>query len=102
MLREPGSFYERKRSKTLLKVKSFTDAEAIVIGYEDGVGKCIGKVGALNVRNKEGVKFSVGSGLNFETRKNPPPLGSKITYKYYGTTLDGKPRFPIYLGVRVD
>ncbi|MBW3601006.1 MAG: DNA ligase, partial [Planctomycetes bacterium] len=33
MLREPGSLYEAGRSMTLLKVKSFRDAEARVIGH---------------------------------------------------------------------
>jgi DNA ligase-1 len=36
MLRQPGSLYVGKRSKTLLKVKTFYDAEAKVIGYEAG------------------------------------------------------------------
>ncbi len=34
MLRQPGSRYEAGRSRTLLKVKTFHDAEARVIGYE--------------------------------------------------------------------
>lgn len=33
MLRRPGSRYERVRSKSLLKVKAFLDAEAKVVGY---------------------------------------------------------------------
>lgn len=36
MLREPGSLYVNKRSGTLLKVKTFFDAEAKVVGYEPG------------------------------------------------------------------
>ena len=36
MLRQPGSLYVSKRSKTLVKVKTFYDAEAKVIGYEPG------------------------------------------------------------------
>lgn len=36
MLRQPGSQYVGKRSKTLLKVKTFYDAEAKVVGYEAG------------------------------------------------------------------
>lgn len=36
MLREAGSLYIGKRSSTLLKVKTFFDAEAKVIGYEAG------------------------------------------------------------------
>jgi DNA ligase-1 len=36
MLRQPNSLYVGARSGTLLKLKSFYDAEARVIGYEDG------------------------------------------------------------------
>ena len=36
MLRQPGSLYEWKRSKTLLKVKTFSDEEAEVVGHEKG------------------------------------------------------------------
>ena len=36
MLREPGSKYERRRSKTLLKLKSFHDAEVLWEGDEEG------------------------------------------------------------------
>ena len=36
MARQPGSVYEAGRSATLLKVKQFQDAEAVVIGHEAG------------------------------------------------------------------
>lgn len=49
MLRKPGSLYEGKRSSTLLKVKSFYDAEALVVGHEPGKGKHKGFCGALRV-----------------------------------------------------
>lgn len=52
MLRDPKSIYEHKRSKTLLKVKSYHDDDAKIIGYEEGVGRCVGMVGALRVINK--------------------------------------------------
>ena len=38
MLRRPGSIYEAGRSNTLLKVKTFHDAEAVVLGHEPGSG----------------------------------------------------------------
>ena len=38
ILREPGSKYETRRSKTLRKVKTFTDDEALVVALEDGKG----------------------------------------------------------------
>lgn len=102
MLRQADSLYENKRSKTLLKVKSFADDDAIVIGYEDGIGRCKGTVGALKVRTKDNVYFSVGSGMTYELRKNPPKIGATVTYKFYGITKDNKPRFPIFLRVRRD
>lgn len=33
MLRNPYSYYENKRTKNLLKVKKFFDAEAEIIGH---------------------------------------------------------------------
>jgi DNA ligase-1 len=63
MLRHPESFYEYRRSKFLLKVKTFADSEAIVTGYEEGIGRCKDICGALKVRTMAGVCFSVGSGM---------------------------------------
>jgi DNA ligase-1 len=57
-------------------------------------------VGALRVVNKAGYNFGVGSGMSNELRKKPPPIGSTITYKYYGSTRDGMPRFPIFLRIK--
>lgn len=42
MLREPGSVYEAGRLPSLLKVKSFLDAEATVLGHQPGRGKFLG------------------------------------------------------------
>lgn len=63
MLRDPDSMYEPFRSKTLLKVKSFYDAEAIVIGHIEGKGNNTGKTGALLCKMACGKTFKVGSGL---------------------------------------
>lgn len=68
MLRKPGSKYDFKRSRNLLKVKSFSCNEAHVYGYEAGkTGRTLGLVGSLLVVCKElgekPVKFKVGSGL---------------------------------------
>ena len=51
MLRKPGSFYERKRSKTLYKIKSFYDSEAKVLSYIEGKGRLKGmKCGVMVVK----------------------------------------------------
>ena len=102
MARQPNSLYEHKRSKTLLKIKSFQDSEAKVVGYLEGKGKYNKLVGALNVVNKQGISFSIGSGLSDEDRKNPPPVGSYVTYKFQGLTDSSVPRFPVFVCQRID
>lgn len=102
MLRKPGSKYEPKRSKTLLKVKSFQDEEGELIGYSDGTGKYVNMVGAFILKLKNGVEVNVGTGLNDELRKNPPGIGSMIKYKFFEKGVNGAPRFPVFVEVRTD
>ena len=102
MLRQPGSPYEAGRSSTLLKVKTFHDAEAIVIGHEPGAGRHKGRLGALSVRLPSGIMFSVGTGFSDKERGNPPAVGSAITFRYQELSDAGVPRFPSYVGVRCD
>lgn len=98
MLRQPKSKYVGSRSSTLLKVKSFFDAEAKVIRHEPGKGKFKGLCGALYCEMANGKHFAVGSGLSEENRRNPPPIGSIITYRYQELTEAGIPRFPTFIG----
>ena len=35
-------------------------------------------------------------------RRDPPKIGSIITYRFQELTNDGVPRFPSFVGVRVD
>jgi DNA ligase-1 len=100
MLRQPGSKYEVGRSTTLLKVKSFRDAEARVVGHEPGAGRHKGRLGALLAEMTDGTKFSIGTGLSDAERNNPPPIGSTITFRYQELTDRGVPRFPSYVGIR--
>ncbi|GAA6041501.1 hypothetical protein JCM8097_001910 [Rhodosporidiobolus ruineniae] len=102
MLRQPASRYIPKRSSTLLKVKSFHDAEARVVGHEKGRGKYSEVTGALVCEMESGMRFSVGSGLTDERRGRPPPIGSIITYRFQELTKQGVPRFPTFVGERND
>lgn len=100
MMREAGSLYEEGRSKTLLKVKTFFDAEAKVEGYTAGRGRHKGRVGSLKV-SWNGVEFNVGTGLNDKQRENPPKIGEMITFRYQETSKKtGIPRFPSFVSVR--
>ena len=102
MMRQPGSHYEAGRSSTLLKVKTFHDAEARVVGHLAGEGKHKGRVGSLRVEFANGLLFSVGTGLSDAERANPPAVGSVITFRYQELTDTGVPRFPSYVGIRRD
>ena len=55
MLWDPKSHYEYWWVDTMLKVKEFHDDEAHVIGKEFGTGWCENMMGALIVKNKDGV-----------------------------------------------
>ncbi|HEX4451541.1 MAG TPA: DNA ligase, partial [Kofleriaceae bacterium] len=102
MLRQPGSKYAVGRSNTLLKVKTFHDAEARVIGHAPGTGKHKGRLGALIVQLPDGVEFNVGTGFSDAEREAPPAIGAVITFRYQELSNDGVPRFPSYVGERVD
>jgi DNA ligase-1 len=102
MLRQPGSKYVAGRSSTLLKVKSFRDAEAIVTGHQAGAGRHKGRMGALLVRLPDGTDFAIGTGFSDRERADPPPIGATVTFRYQELSEAGVPRFPSWVGVRHD
>jgi len=113
MLADPAALYESGRSYNLLKCKPKYDAEAVIIGYEDGhTGKNIGKLGCLICKMKWGnevlsvtggdaaytglsVSFGV-SGMDDYQREwtyvvENYPLGKEIKFTYVGVTDHGIP-----------
>jgi DNA ligase-1 len=99
MLRQPGSLYEPRRSRTLLKVKWFVDAEARVVGHQPGKGRHKGRLGALLVELSDGARFAVGTGFTDAQREQPPPIGSTITFRYQELSDGGIPRFPTFVRI---
>ena len=100
MLRRAGSFHRAGRSADLLKLKRFDDAEARVVAHLPGKGKYTGMMGALLLEMPDGRRFRVGTGFTDEQRRRPPQLGATVTYKHYGHTSTGLPRFASFLRVR--
>ncbi len=100
MLHRADAPYETGRSDTLLKLKPFLDAEAEVIGYSPGKGRYAGMMGALRVRAADGRIFSLGTGFSDTQRKNPPPIGAVVTYRYRQLTSGGLPRFASFMRLR--
>ncbi len=100
MLHKGNSYYLAGRSNNLLKVKSYQDAEARVIAHLPGKGKYTGMLGALLVETKDNKRFRLGTGFTDRQRREPPPIGSLVSYKYYGKTAKGLPRFASFLRIR--
>jgi len=100
MLHLADAPYVGGRSDVLLKMKPWADAEAVVIAHLPGKGKYLGQLGALRVRTPDGREFALGSGLSDAQRRNPPPLGATVTYRYRDLTARGLPRFASFLRIR--
>ena len=115
MLRAPGSPYQTKRSKYMLKYKIKEDAECILREYIPGDGKYIGMLGSLKCElmtdgKPNGIFSQIGTGLNDNQRENYNnknssdfiPIGSIVSFSYMEMTKDGVPRHPVYRGIRDD
>lgn len=134
MLRSLTGHYKFGRStlkeNILIKVKRFSDSEALVIGFEellhnnnvaamDALGHTkrsshqdgkhgLDTLGSLLLRDvASGVEFSCGSGLSSEERQavwndKPAFFGQLVKYKYFAVGIKDKPRHPVFLGWRMD
>lgn len=100
MLHLANAPYTTGRSAVLLKYKLLADAEAVVTGHVPGKGKYTGLLGALQVKTTDGHSFKLGTGFSDAQRRNPPAIGSTVTYAYRDKTPSGKPRFAAFLRVR--
>jgi len=101
MLHHNQSLYLSGRNKDVIKLKPLYDAEARVVGHQEGQGKFNGMLGALVVETPSGIRFKLGTGFTVSERRHPPEVGSMVTYQYSGLTQKGTPRFASFLRVRV-
>lgn len=135
MLRAPHGSYKMGRStmreQTLMKVKRFTDDEAVVIDVvegehngnvatKDAFGRTersshkagmvpTGIMGKLVVRNGAGQEFGIGTGFTAADRvaiwndhKRGVVLGRSAKYRYQAAGMKDVPRFPSFVGFRED
>lgn len=100
MLHRADSLYLTGRADALYKLKMVDDAEARVLAHLPGRGRYRGLTGALLVEMPDGRRFRIGSGLTDALRRDPPPVGSLVTYRYRGFTRRGTPRFATFWRVR--
>lgn len=95
--------YENKRSKTLMKHKTFVDEEYTILDVVEGEGNKSGQVGYMvfereGKRFKSNVKCSWEEGAEILKNKNKL-IGKEATVKYFNLTPDGIPRFPYVINI---
>jgi DNA ligase-1 len=100
MLHRADALWRPGRSDALFKLKFELDEEGLVVGHQPGKGRLAGMTGALMLQMPSGQRFALGSGLSDVMRRNPPPVGAWVTYRFRDRTPSGLPRFASFLRVR--
>jgi len=93
------SKYENKRTKALLKHKSFSDDEFTILDICEGEGNKTGMVGYMVFETKKGQRFKSNLKADWDTSKSiwinrKQFIGKTATVQYFNLTPDGIPRFP--------
>ena len=101
--RTPGSPYEHKRSKHLIKIKQFITEEFIVTDILEGTGNRSGIAGTVeiyvgNTRVGCGIKGSWKHAKDLLDNKNIY-IGKLATIRHFGFTPDGSLRFPVCVDI---
>lgn len=75
MVKDPDAPYETKRTAAWLKIKPFIEISMTIVGFEEGTGKNVGKLGAIigeleacEETGGRNVRSNVGSGLSDDDR----------------------------------
>lgn len=131
MLRTPDGPYKQNRSTLregyLIKLKRFTDAEAVCIGYgelmhngNEAVTNELGRtarssaqaglipggtLGYLLCKTPDGVEFKIGTGFDAADRddlwaEQDKLMGRIVKYKSFPVGVKDAPRHPVWLGFR--
>ena len=101
VVREKDAPYYTGRNKKAMKLKLYEDRECKITSYVQGKGKFENLVGSIICLDGD-VEFKIGSGMSEDFRKNPPKVGTIITYKYFGLNKNKLPKFPVFLRIRSD
>ena len=95
--------YQCKRSHSLRKFKDFSDAEANIVGYEEGKGKRVGTLGKFIMQDDDGNQFGCppGKGHNYKDlaiklANIHEYMGQRATFTYFEKTKAGSYRHPLF------
>ena len=96
--------YESKRSKSLLKHKSFVDEEYTILDVIEGEGNKTGMVGSFVFESKTGHIFNSSPKYSWDEckelwKQRQELIGKSATVKYFNLTPDGVPRFPYVINI---
>ena len=99
--------YQCKRSHSLRKFKDFSDAEANIVGYEEGKGKRAGTLGKFIMQDDDGNQFGCppGKGHNYKDlalmlTNIHEYMGQRATFTYFERTKAGSYRHPLFKCIR--
>jgi len=101
--------YQCKRSHNLRKFKDFSDAEATIIGFVEGMGKRIGTLGKFIMKDDDGNEFGCppGKGYNYKDMKRLLHRAqwyvdhkARATFTYFERTKAGSYRHPLFKTIR--
>ena len=99
--------YKCGRSWSLRKFKDFKDAEADIVGYEEGKGKRQGTLGKFLMQDDDGNQFGCppGKGHNYKDLAKMLEdiheyMGQRATFTYFERTKAGSYRHPLFKCIR--
>jgi len=106
IIRKNG-LYKQKRAWELQKFKDFHDAEATIIGYEEGKGKRKNTLGKFIMKDANDIEFGCPPGKGY-TYKNLGTIlenihdyiGKEATFTYFERTKAGSYRHPLFKTIR--
>jgi DNA ligase-1 len=108
IVRNPSSIWSPFRVKTMLKMKPIDYDIGVVVGWYEGEGEDKGMLGSLTLRWRNVIFKLSATGmkdveriLSFNAKDGLWPTyfppGTRVNFKYNGTTVDGKPRIARYM-----
>lgn len=92
ILKTQDGIWENKRSKSLIKFKGELECDLLCVGWEEGTGKNVGRLGALVLESGcGGIRVNVGTGFSDDQRSNitaKSSIGRVVAVKYNARIKD--------------
>jgi len=99
--------YQCKRSHSLRKFKDSSDADANIVGYEEGKGKRAGTLGKFLMQDDDGIQFGCppGKGHNYKDlalmlENIHQYMGQRATFTFFERTKANSYRHPLFKCIR--